>query len=280
MLTPGTLLGPYAVLALIGGGGMGEVYRARDTRSGLEVALKIVPERLASDDATASRFRREILFLSRLAHRTVPRLYEHGEREGTLFAAIELFRGESLKRRLARGPLPWPDALRMAVDVADGLAAIHDAGVIHRDIKPSNLFLAEDGARILDFGMARVGENAASDDPASDFRTAPRTTLGTAGYMSPEQACGVPVDPRSDIFSFGSTLHEALTGRRLFAGTGQVATMTAILRARVPSLADLGVAAPPDLDLVLAQCLAKDRKDRFQSARALASALRGVAGAR
>src|ERR1700693_6297133 len=214
MLSAGSKLGPYEVSTPLGAGGMGEVYRAKDARLGREVALKVLPDEVARDADRRSRFEQEARAASALAHPNIVTVYDVGESNGSVWIAMELVEGKTIRDLLASGALPTRRALEIGTQVAEGLAAAHAAGIVHRDLKPENLMLARDGfVTILDFGIAKLGERgiAAADGPtvaAGAPGTEPGTVMGTVGYMSPEQAAGQPVDFRSDQFSFGSILYE------------------------------------------------------------------------
>jgi serine/threonine protein kinase len=229
----GTMLGPYRVLEKVGEGGMGEVYRAHDSRVGRDVAVKIVPPRIAVDPSALSRFEREARAVAMLSHPNIVALYEFGASGGMTYAVMELLEGESLRSRLASGAQPLRKAVDIAAQIARGLAAAHDKHIAHRDLKPENVFIAADGTvKILDFGLARhtseplPGSEAATVAPVTDAGT----VMGTVGYMAPEQVRGERSDHRADIFALGCILHEMLTGRRAFDRGTAAETMTAILR--------------------------------------------------
>jgi TolB-like protein len=275
-LEPGTHLGPYEILGPLGRGGMGEVYRARDTRLGRDVAIKVVVTELATDRESAHRFEREARALAALAHPNVVPVFDVGV-EGTMhYVVTELVEGETLGQRLTSGALPAPEVAELGAQVADGLAAAHAKGLVHRDIKPDNIVLADGRARILDFGIARRLEPAASKE-VGDSTTASMTDVqaivGTPGYMSPEQVRGQPVDARSDIFALGAVLFEMLTARRAFVGASTIETIDAVLRDS-PDFSAKEV--PPFFAPILKRCLAKDREMRFGSAADLAQDLRGA----
>jgi serine/threonine protein kinase len=220
-LPAGTRLGPYEVLAPLGAGGMGEVYRARDTKLGRDVAVKVLPERFAADPASVARFEREARAVAALSHPNILAIHDFGRQDATAYAVMELLEGETLRERLASGPLPVRKALDYAVQVAHGLAAAHEKGIAHRDLKPENVFITAEGrVKILDFGLAKVTalEPEGTRSPTASAGTEPGVVMGTAGYMSPEQVRGQPVDHRSDIFSFGSVLYEMLTGQLFLRG--------------------------------------------------------------
>jgi hypothetical protein len=273
-LTPGSRLGPYEILAPLGAGGMGEVYRARDTKLDRDVAVKVLPSSLARDPAALARFEREAKAVAALSHPNILAVHDFGTSEGTSYAVMELLEGESLRERLAEGALPPRKASEIAREIALGLAAAHDKGIVHRDLKPENLFLTNDGrVKILDFGLARQLALPSSGDthsPTAAPGTEPGTVLGTVGYMAPEQIRGLPADPRTDIFSFGAVLYEMLAGRRAFLGETAVETMNAILKEDPPELAQSGRQIPPGLERIVSHCLEKKPDERFQSARDLA----------
>jgi serine/threonine protein kinase len=274
-LTAGDRLGPYEIVALIGGGGQGVVYRARDIRLDREVAVKVVPGRLRNDPQSPARFERETKAVAALSHQNIVALYDVGRDSGVLYAVTELLEGETLRSSLRRGPLGWRNALRIGAAVADGLAEAHSRGIIHRDLKPENIFLTSGGGvKILDFGLARRGlPTAPGDETATLTETEPGTILGTVGYMSPEQVRGGLVDAPSDIFSLGCVLYEMVAGKRPFACETPVQTMASILEHDPLPLTDLTQQVPPSVEHTIARCLAKRVPDRLQSARDLSFAL-------
>ena len=281
MLRPGTHLGPYEVVSPIGAGGMGEVYKARDTRLGRDVAIKVLPAEFAGDPDRLRRFEQEAQAVAALNHPNIVSLYDIGTYEGSPYLVSELLEGESLRQRLTVAPLPPPKAMELAVQIAQGLAAAHEKGIIHRDLKPENLFITRDGqAKILDFGVAKLlpkrepAERSVA--PTVLEGTDPGIVMGTAGYMSPEQVRGLPVDHRSDIFSFGCVLYEMVTGRRAFAGATAADTMAAILTQEPPGPSGIHQAVPLPLSRVIAHCLEKQPEERSQSARDLAFELRAI----
>ncbi len=276
-LAAGTRLGSYEIVSALGAGGMGEVYRARDKRLNRDVALKVLPELFATDPDRLARFEREAQAVAALSHPNILGIHDYGVEGTRAYAVMELLEGETLRERLASGPLPPRKAIDHGVQIARGLAAAHDKGIIHRDLKPENIVVTHDGlVKILDFGLARQAPAADGATVAQD--TAPGTVMGTVGYMSPEQVRGEPVDARSDLFALGSVLYEMLTGRRAFARDTTAETMTAILRDDPPELAQARADLPPALDRIVRHCLEKNRFERFQTARDVAFALETLSG--
>jgi serine/threonine protein kinase len=278
-LSPRTRLGPYEVLDLLGSGGMGEVYRARDTRLHRDVAVKVLPASLSSDPSRLMRFEREARAASALNHPNIVTIHEVGRSDSTSFIVMELVDGKSLREILTAGPLPLRKLLGIASQIADGLAKAHASGIVHRDLKPENVMVTGDGfAKILDFGLAKLthteghkGETEAA--PTVPGATEPHVVMGTAGYMSPEQAIGRPVDFRSDQFSFGSILYEMATARRPFGRPTRPETLAAILREDPEPIADLNSRIPSQLRWIVERCLAKDPKDRYAATHDLAREL-------
>jgi eukaryotic-like serine/threonine-protein kinase len=303
VISKGSQLGPYEVLSPLGAGGMGEVWKARDSRLNREVAIKILPEAFANDPAALARFEREAKAVASLSHPNVLGLFDFGREGETVFAVMELLAGQTLRERLADGPIPQRKALEYGREIAQGLAAAHEKGIVHRDLKPENLFLTSEGrVKILDFGLARVErsqrplaaagreQTAPSDDPMARSAltaaptvdsplTEPGMVLGTVGYMSPEQVRGRPAEAKSDIFSFGSVLYEMLSGERAFRGDSAAETMAAIAQKDPPELAQPSGRFPPAVERVLRHCLEKSPEDRFHSAHDLAFALDDAVGA-
>jgi eukaryotic-like serine/threonine-protein kinase len=282
----GTRLGPYEITAKLGEGGMGEVYRARDAKLERDVAIKVLPPHLAADAEALARFEREAKAVAALSHPNILAIFDFGREGETAFAAMELLEGETLRERLVAGALPPKKALEIASQIAAGLAAAHERGIVHRDVKPDNLFLTRDGqVKILDFGLARhkaprasrsqllAAPTQAPGGPA----TALGSVLGTVGYMSPEQVRGEPADHRSDLFSLGVVLYEMLSGRRAFEHGSAVETMSAVLREEPPELDALAEKISPSVARLLEHCLEKRPEERFQSARDLAFDLRSLA---
>ena len=280
-ISAGTRLGPYEIVAPLGAGGMGEVYRARDTRLGREVAVKVLPADRARDPDALARFEREAQAVAALSHPNILAIHDLGTDRGVLFVVTELLEGETLRSRLASAALPWRKAAEIGAAIADGLAGAHLKGVIHRDLKPDNIFITEDGrVKILDFGLARLKPMLAQQDQTSAPTTPPQTEpgilMGTVGYMSPEQARGLPADARSDIFSLGCVLYEMLTGRRAFSRPSAPETLTAIMNEDPPDVSESGRQVPSGLNRLLRRCLEKNREERLQAARDLAFDLRSI----
>ncbi len=241
-LSAGTKLGPYEILAPLGAGGMGEVYRARDTRLGRDVAVKVVHPRLAADPERLSRFEKEARAAAQLDHPNILVVHDVGTHEGSPFIVSELLQGESLREKLGT-PLPPKKAVDYAIQIAHGLAAAHEKGIVHRDIKPENVFVTKDGhVKILDFGVAKLlpsfEKSGVDTETPTESATQPGTAIGTVAYMSPEQIRGQPVDARTDLFSFGVVLYEMLSGKRPFQRETPADTMSAILREEPPDLSE------------------------------------------
>jgi eukaryotic-like serine/threonine-protein kinase len=280
-LTTGARLGPYEVLCPLGSGGMGEVYRARDTRLDRDVAIKVLPERMARDPVALLRFEREAKSLAALSHPNVLTILDFGLQDGIAYAVTELLEGETLRSRLLRAQMSWREAAELGLALADGLAAAHSRGIVHRDLKPENVFLTSDGrAKVLDFGLAR---REALTVPPEETRqktetqmTEPGAVMGTVGYMSPEQVSGVSADARSDIFSLGCVLYEGVTGSRPFSGRTGAETLAAILHMEPAEPARSGRELPADFAGLIRHCLEKKPDQRFQSARDLAFALKAI----
>jgi serine/threonine protein kinase/tetratricopeptide (TPR) repeat protein len=280
-LLPGTQLGPYEILAPLGAGGMGEVYRARDNRLGREVAVKVLPASLAGDPMRLRRFEEEARAAGAIDHPYILAIHDVGTHDGTPYAVTELLEGGTLRARLET-PLPPRRVLEYALQVAEGLSAAHNKGIVHRDIKPENLFVTKGGRiKILDFGLAKRAADASTEEdldaPTLSRQTDPGTVLGTAGYMAPEQVRGRAVDGRADIFSFGAVLYEMLSGRRAFAGRTGAERMSAILTEDPPEIS----ASNPlfsRLERIARRCLEKEPSDRFQSGRDIVFALEAALG--
>jgi Tol biopolymer transport system component len=281
-LPGGTRLGTYEILGKLGSGGQGEVYRARDAKLNREVAIKVLPEVLAKDPAALARFEKEAHAIAALSHPNILAIYDFARDGDVAYAVTELLEGETLRVRMGDQALPARKAIEYGVHVARGIAAAHERGIVHRDLKPENIFITRDGVvKILDFGLAKStgpldggqgGETRIAD-------TAVGTVLGTVGYMSPEQVRGLPLDHRTDIFSFGAILYEMLTGRRAFRGDSQVETMSAILKEDPPEFSEVSPSLPGSLDRIVRRCLEKQPSDRFHSAHDLAISLEALSGA-
>ncbi|MBM3298139.1 MAG: hypothetical protein FJY83_11150, partial [Candidatus Aminicenantes bacterium] len=282
-LSPGSRLGPYEVVAPLGAGGMGEVYRARDQRLQRDVAVKVLPRSVAADADRLARFEREARALAQLSHPAILSIFDFGKEGETTYAVTELLEGETLRERLGNEKLPWRRAAEIAAAVAEGLASAHGAGIVHRDLKPENIFITHDGrVKILDFGLARVAPARPGPAEGATLSLAPPDTvpgavLGTVGYMAPEQVRGEPADARSDIFALGCLLFEMLTGQRAFHRDTAAETMTAILKNPVPELDLSGTDISSELDRIVGRCLEKSPGERFQSASDLAFSLRELA---
>ena len=279
---PGSRLGPYEIVSPLGAGGMGEVYRARDTRLGREVAVKLLRAEVADDAERVKRFEQEARAVAALSHPNILALHDVGTHEGRPYLVTELLEGQTLQERIAAGGLTVAKSVEIATPIASGLAAAHERGIIHRDLKPGNVFVTKDGVvKILDFGLARLtqAEGGAWDREASPTETGwsgAGVVLGTVGYMAPEQVRGLPADHRSDIFALGCVLYEMVSGARAFQRDSAVETMNAILKEEAPDLAAADPRIPASLARVVAHCLEKSPSDRFQSARDLAFNLQAV----
>ena len=282
-LNPGARLGPYEIVALLGAGGMGEVYKARDTRLDRTVAIKVLPDTLAVDPQFRNRFDREARAISQLTHPHICTLYDVGEQQGTAFLVMEYLKGETLAKRLERGALPLAEALTIAIQIVSALDNAHRAGITHRDLKPGNIFLTKDGAKLLDFGLAKASAPALAGAGVSVLPTTPPgltaqgMILGTFQYMAPEQLEGKEVDARTDIFAFGAVLYEMLTRKKAFEGKSQASLIAAILEHQPAPPSAVQPLMPPALDHVVATCLAKDPDERWQSASDLKRELTWVA---
>ena len=271
-------LGSYEILAPLGSGGMGEVYRARDAKLDRDVAIKVLPDSVAKDPNALARFEREAKAVAALSHPNILAIHDFGTQNGTVYAVTELLEGETLRGKLDTGPIAQRQAIDYALQVVKGLAAAHEKGIVHRDLKPENLFVSKDGhLKILDFGLAKKAEAVAPEAKTSaqtgSGHTEPGTVMGTMGYMSPEQVRGLPVDHRSDIFSFGTILYEMLSGKRAFKRDTASDTIAAILMQDPPELTQSGRNVSPALDHIVKHCLEKDRDRRFHSAHDIAFAL-------
>src|SRR5215471_7678066 len=270
----GAKLGPYEILAPIGAGGMGEVYRAKDPRLGREVAIKVLPPSFAQDADRLKRFEQEARAAGILNHPNITAVHDIGSHDGAPYIVTELLEGETLRARLSTGAVPARKAIDYAIQIAKGLAAAHEKGIVHRDLKPENLFLTRDGrVKILDFGLAKLKPEtveAGQTDLQTVSGTQPGVVLGTMGYMSPEQVRGKPADARSDIFSLGTILYEMIAGRKAFRGDSAADTITAILSKEPPELSHTNKDVHPGLDRIVRHCLEKNPEERFESARDVA----------
>jgi serine/threonine protein kinase len=293
-LTSGTKLGPYEILAPLGAGGMGEVYRAKDTRLDRTVAIKVLPAHLSSSPELKQRMEREARAISALQHANICTLYDIGSQDGTDFLVMEYLEGQTLAERLKKGPMPLDQVLKIAAEIALALEKAHQGGIIHRDLKPANIMLTKAGAKLMDFGLAKpevpfgsqaVGPftpstptvNLATLTSAATPLTQKGSIVGTFQYMAPELLQGAEADARSDIFSFGCVLYEMITGRRAFEGKSQLSVFSAILEKDPEPITSSQPQSPPMLDRVVCACLAKDPADRMQSAHDLATDLRWIA---
>jgi Tol biopolymer transport system component len=285
-LASGTKLGPYEIVSLLGAGGMGEVYRARDSRLRRDVAIKVLPQALSLDADRMRRFEQEALATAALNHPNILAVFDIGTSEGSPYVVSELLEGETLRDRLRSGAIAPRKALDYAMQIAHGLAAAHEKGIIHRDLKPDNLFVTKDGrVKILDFGLAKLtqAEPGANTSMATATHGAPHATeagmvMGTAGYMSPEQVRGLALDPRSDIFSFGAILYEILSGKRAFHGETPADTMSAILKEEPAELNETNRNVSPALERIVQHCLEKNPESRFHSASDIAFDLEHLSG--
>ena len=282
-LSPGTKLGPYEIVSLLGAGGMGEVYRARDSRLRRDVAIKVLPQALSLDADRMRRFEQEALATAALNHPNILAVFDIGTSDGSPYVVSELLEGETLRERLRSGAIATRKTLDYAMQIAHGLAAAHEKGIIHRDLKPDNLFVTKDGrVKILDFGLAKLTQvDPASSNPSmatATHGTEAGLVMGTAGYMSPEQVRGMTLDPRSDIFSFGAILYEMLSGKRAFHGDTPADTMSAILKEEPPELNETNRNVSPALERIVQHCLEKNPESRFHSASDIAFDLEHLSG--
>jgi len=284
-LSAGTRLGPYEILAPLGAGGMGEVYRAKDTRLDRVVAIKVLPSHLSNNTEVQQRFEREARAVSSLSHSNICTLYDVGRQDGIDYLVMEYVDGESLADRLAKGPLPLDQVLRYSIQIADALDKAHRQGIVHRDLKPGNIMLTKSGAKLLDFGLAKFQDNNSgavfsglSNVPTERVSlTGEGAILGTFQYMAPEQLEGQEADARTDIFAFGAVVYEMATAKKAFTGKSQASLIGAILRDEPPTISTSQSMTPPALDRVVKTCLAKDPDDRWQSARDLTQELKWIA---
>jgi hypothetical protein len=280
-LAAGTRIGPYEILASLGAGGMGEVYRARDPRLDRSVAVKVLTSSRGATPEELERFQREARAIARVSHPNICTVYDVGQEEGVPFLVMELLEGETLAERLCRGPIPVDAALAIATQIAEALDEAHSKDLVHRDLKPSNVMLTAGGAKLLDFGLAKLRDGEYEETTRkltkSVHLTGQGTVLGTLPYMAPEQVEGRPADARTDTFALGVVLYEMTTGRAPFQGTSAASLTAAILTHEPPAISSRIPTAPASLDRVIKKCLSKDPDHRWQSANDLASALRWCA---
>ena len=272
MISAGKRLGPYEILSPLGAGGMGEVYRARDTRLNREVAIKVLPENLAFSEELRQRFEREAKAVAALSHPHICALHDVGREGETEYLVMELLEGETLAEKLAKGALPLEQTLRFGAEIASALDAAHGKGIVHRDLKPGNVMVTASGVKLLDFGLAKV---LVPDGPLEGLTSAPTAAkdvtregsiLGTLSYMAPEQLEGKPADERADIFALGAVLYEMATGKKAFTGTSQASLISAILTTQPAAISSVRPMSPPALDRIVRVCLTKDPAGRWQSA--------------
>src|SRR5512137_1356080 len=284
-LASGTRLGPYEILMPLGAGGMGEVYRARDTRLGRDVAIKVLPSHLSANPEVRARFEREARAISQLNHPHICSIHDIGRQDDVDYLVLEHLDGETLAARLTKGPLPVPEMLRHGIEIANALDCAHRAGIVHRDLKPGNIMLTKGGAKLMDFGLARPTRlssvtGAISESPTGSRPiTAEGTIVGTFQYMAPEQLEGKEADARADMWALGCVLYEMATGKRAFEGTSQASLIAAILDRDPTPPSQVMPLLPPTLDRVVRQCLAKDPDERIQTARDVMHELRWIAEA-
>jgi Tol biopolymer transport system component len=282
-ITIGQKLGPYEIVEKAGAGGMGEVYKARDSRLDRTVALKILPDSFAGNPQFRERFEREAKAISSLNHGHICTLYDIGRENGTNYLVMEFLEGETLAERLSRGPIPFVETLQIAIQIASGLDSAHKQGLIHRDLKPGNIMLTKDGAKLLDFGLAKIQYSNGADALTGITQTTPltgvNTILGTVQYMAPEQLEGKEADARSDIFAFGAIMYEMVTGKRAFEGTSSATLIAAIIERNPVSISAIMPDTPPLFERLVQKCLSKDPSKRWQSASDLLDELRWISQA-
>jgi serine/threonine protein kinase len=282
-LATGNRLGPYEVVGPLGAGGMGEVYRARDTRLDRTVAIKILPAQFTADAAARQRFGREAKTISGLNHPNICVLHDVGHQDGVDYLVMEYVEGETLAQRLEKGPLPLEQVLKLGAQIAEALDQAHRSGIVHRDLKPGNVMLTATGAKLLDFGLAKATAPLATLATMTGASPLPPVTqqgtiVGTFQYMSPEQVEGKELDGRSDIFSLGAVLYEMLTGKRAFVGKTQLSVASSILEREPEAISTVKPVTPPPLQRAIQRCLQKNPDERWQSARDLAIELKWIAG--
>lgn len=276
----GTRFGPYEIIAPAGAGGMGEVYRAKDTRLNRTVAIKILPSHLSSNPDLRQRFEREARAVSSLSHAHICTLHDIGIQDGTMYLVMEFLEGENLADRLSKGPLPLEQTLKYGIQIADALEKAHKQGIVHRDLKPGNIMLTKSGAKLLDFGLAKFAEeqtkDALSNVATEGNLTAEGTVLGTIQYMAPEQLEGSEADARTDIFAFGTVLYEMATAKKAFTGKSKASLITAIMSTEPLSLSSIQPMTPRSLDRLVRICLAKDPETRWQTTHDVMLELQGI----
>src|SRR5678816_1113148 len=279
-LKAGTRLGRYEILSLLGAGGMGEVYRARDSQLQRVVALKVLSEGSSARVEIGERFRREAQTLASLNHPHICSIFDVGSENGFDYIVMELLEGQTLSERLEKGPLSVDEGLEIAIDVTDALDKAHRQGIVHRDLKPSNVMLTPHGAKLLDFGLAKLRNGiqpaGSSEGPTRDDLTVEGTIVGTLQYMAPEQLEGAEIDARTDIFSLGALLYETFGGGKAFEGNSKASLIASIMNATVPPLAHRQPSVPPALDHLIGGCLSRDVADRWQSAHDVLKQLRWI----
>src|SRR5512132_936679 len=280
-LAAGTRLGPYELGAPIGAGGMGEVYRAKDTRLDRTVAVKVLPEHLSASPESRQRFEREAKTISQLSHPHICALYDVGNQDGVEFLVMEYLEGETLSDRLLKGALSFEQVLRFGIEIADALDKAHRQGIVHRDLKPGNVMITKSGVKLLDFGLAKAVAPATPQQmtsfPTQQALTQEGTILGTFQYMAPEQLEGREADARTDIFAFGAVLYETATGKKAFSGKSQASLISSIMGTEPPPVSTVAPMTPPAFDRVVRACLAKDPDDRWQTAHDVMLELKWVA---
>jgi Tol biopolymer transport system component len=281
-ISPGSRLGPYEIAAPIGAGGMGEVYKAKDTRLDRTVAVKVLPAQLSSSAESCQRFEREAKTISQLSHPHICALYDVGSEGETEYLVMEYLEGETVLQRLANGALPLEQTLRYGQEIADALDKAHRHGIVHRDLKPANVMITKSGVKLLDFGLAKAIETPASKGsltslPTQQGLTQEGSILGTFQYMAPEQLEGREADARTDIFAFGALLYEMATGRKAFSGSSQASLISSIMKEDPPPVSTIQAMSPPALDRIVKTCLAKDPEDRWQSAHDVGNELKWIA---
>ena len=280
-LIPGKVMGPYEIIEKAGAGGMGEVFKAKDTRLDRTVAIKILPATLSASADLKQRFEREAKIISSLNHPNICTLHDIGSDNGMNYLVMEYIEGETISERVKRGPIPMDELFRIAGQIADALDKAHGQGLIHRDLKPSNVMLTDSGAKLLDFGLAKIQIKDGHVEGASAITqttplTGTGTMLGTLQYMSPEQLEGNEADPRSDIFAFGALLYEMATGKRAFEGGSQASLIAGILEREPVSVSSINPMIPPALERLIKKCLNKNPESRWQSARDLSDEIRWI----